>query len=51
MIEVVNQSKNETHELMEDLVAILTSSAARLYGQRRGRVKTKAAIAALEKTE
>ena len=51
MLEVVNQGKNETHGLMEDLAAIFTSLAARLYGQRRGRVKTQAAIAALEKTE
>ncbi len=37
-----------TNNLMEDLVAILTSSAARLYGQRRGRQKTAAAIKALQ---
>jgi len=48
-IEVVNQAENDTHDLMEDLVAILTSFSARLYGQRRGRKKTQAAIAALEK--
>lgn len=47
-IEVVNVAGNEVHDLMEDLVAILTSFAARLYGQRRGREKTKAAIRALE---
>ena len=49
-IEVVNRSENCTHDLMDDLVAILTSFAARLYGQRRGRKKTEAAILALEKT-
>lgn len=50
-IEVVNLSENCTHDLMEDLVAIITSIAARLYGQRRGRKKTEAAIKAIEETE
>ena len=49
-IEVVNVAGDGVHDLMEDLVAILTSFAARLYGQRRGREKTKAAIKALEET-
>lgn len=48
-IEVVNIAENATHDLMNDLVAILTSFSARLYGQRRGRQKTEAAIAALKK--
>ena len=48
-IEVVNVAENDTHDLMDDLVAILTSFSARLYGQRRGRKKTEAAIAALKK--
>jgi predicted site-specific integrase-resolvase len=47
-IEVVNRAEDATHDLMEDLVAILTSFSARLYGQRRGRKKTQAAIKALE---
>lgn len=46
-IEVVNRPEDDTHDLMEDLVAILTSFSARLYGQRRGRAKTNAAIKAL----
>lgn len=50
-IEVINMNGNVTHDLMEDLVAILTSFAARLYGQRRGRKKTQAAIDALKATE
>lgn len=50
-IEVINLNGNATHDLMEDLVAILTSFAARLYGQRRGRKKTQAAIQALETVE
>jgi predicted site-specific integrase-resolvase len=47
-IEVVNLPEDDTHDLMEDLVAILTSFSARLYGQRRGRAKTLAAIAAMK---
>lgn len=47
-IEVVNRAEDETSDLMEDLVAIITSFSARLYGQRRGRKKTEAAIAALK---
>jgi len=47
-LEVVNVAESDTHDLMEDLVAILTSFSARLYGQRRGRKKTEAAIKALE---
>jgi putative resolvase len=50
-IEVVNISEDKTTDLMEDLVAILTSFSARLYGQRRGRKKTEAAIAALQNTD
>ena len=46
-IEVVNLAENQVNDLMEDLVAIITSFSARLYGQRRGRKKTEAAIAAL----
>lgn len=47
-VEVVNLAENERNDLMEDLVAILTSFSARLYGLRKGREKTKAAIKALE---
>lgn len=47
-IEVINLSGDDTHDLMEDLVAILTSFAARLYGKRRGRRKTEAVIRALK---
>lgn len=50
-IEVVNLAENTTNDLMEDLIVILTSFAARLYGRRRGRKKTKAAIKALKETE
>jgi predicted site-specific integrase-resolvase len=47
-ISVVNRAEDKTTDLMDDLVAILTSFSARLYGQRRGRKKTKAAISALK---
>lgn len=47
-IEVVNTAEEATHDLMEDLIAIITSFAARLYGRRRGRKKTQAAIEALK---
>jgi len=47
-VEVVNLAENGRDDLMEDLVAILTSFSARLYGQRRGRKKTQAAILALK---
>jgi len=48
-IEVINIAENDVHDLMEDLVAILTSFSARLYVQRRGRKKSKAAIEALQR--
>jgi putative resolvase len=50
-IEVINSADNCTNDLMEDLVAIITSFAARLYGQSRGRKKTLAVIKTLEETE
>jgi putative resolvase len=43
-IEVINIAENETNDLMEDLVSIITSFCARLYGQRRGKVKTEKII-------
>ena len=49
-IEVVNRAEDKVSDLMEDLVTILTSFSARLYGQRRGRKKTEAAIRALKET-
>ncbi len=49
-IEVVNLAEASVNDLMEDLVAILTSFAARLYGQRRGRKKTQTALQALRET-
>jgi len=47
-IYVVNEVDNEDHGLMEDLVAIITSFCARLYGQRRSKRKTERLIAELK---
>jgi len=47
-IEVINVAETLRNDLMEDLVALVTSFAARLYGPRRGRQKTLAAIKALQ---
>lgn len=45
---MMNIAETRVNDLMEDLVAILTSVAARLCGQRRGHQKTKAAIKAFK---
>ncbi|MGL5064764.1 MAG: IS607 family transposase [Microcoleus sp.] len=47
-LEIVNLAENGRDELMTDLVAIITSFAARLYGQRRAKRKTEKIIAALQ---
>ena len=39
-IEVVNQAENGTEDVRTDLVAMVYSFAARLYGQRRAKRKT-----------
>lgn len=44
-LEIVNLAENGKDELMQDLVAIVTSFAARLYGQRRASRKTEKIIA------
>ncbi len=43
-IEVVNQAENGREDLLTDLVAIVYSFAARLYGQRRAKRKTEIVI-------
>lgn len=43
-LEIVNSANNGKDELMEDLVAIITSFCARLYGQRRSKRKTEKII-------
>jgi putative resolvase len=47
-IEVVNLAENSKDDLVSDLVAIVYSFAARLYGQRRAKHKTDAIKAVLE---
>lgn len=43
-IEVINEADNNKNELMEDLIAIITSFTARYYGQRRSKRKTEKII-------
>ncbi|MGE5655187.1 MAG: IS607 family transposase [Actinomycetota bacterium] len=50
-LEIVNLAENGKDELMQELVAIITSFAARLYGQRRANRKTEKIIAELKKGE
>ncbi|MGI2909679.1 IS607 family transposase, partial [Tolypothrix sp. VBCCA 56010] len=47
-LEVVNLAENGRDELMTDLVAIITSFAARLYGQRRAKRKTEKIVETLQ---
>ncbi|NNJ10689.1 IS607 family transposase [Chloroflexales bacterium ZM16-3] len=46
-VEVVNQAENGKEDLITDLVAIVSSFAARLYGQRRAKRKTDVIVKAL----
>jgi putative resolvase len=50
-IEVVNQAENGKEDLLTDLVAIVSSFAARLYGQRRAKRKTEAIVKELTEGE
>lgn len=50
-LEIVNLADNCQDELMQDLVAIITSFAARLSGQRRGKRKTERIIQELNNKE
>lgn len=47
-IEVVNESGSDRDDLMQDLVSIITSFCARMYGLRRSRRKTEQIIEALK---
>jgi len=47
-IEVINEAEGNKDELMQDLIAIITSFAARYYGQRRAKRKTEKLIRELE---
>ena len=46
-LEIVNLADNGRDELMQDLVAIITSFSARLYGQRRAKRKTEKIVETL----
>ena len=48
-IEVVNEAEDDKSDLMQDLVSILYSFSARLYGLRRSKRKTEKIIKCLEK--
>jgi predicted site-specific integrase-resolvase len=47
-IEVINESDGDKEELIQDLIAIITSFVARYYGQRRARRKTETIIKELQ---
>ena len=47
-IEVVNLASEETDDLMEDFVSIITSFCARLYGIRRRTRKTEQIVKCLK---
>lgn len=50
-IEVVNVAENDKEDLMADLVAIVSSFTARLYGQRRAKRKTERIVQELQAEE
>jgi len=43
-VEIVNQSEDEKYELMEDLIAIVTSYCSRMYGAKMSKQKTEKII-------
>lgn len=45
---VINEAENSKDDLLQDLVSIITSFCARIYGQRRCKKKTETIIKALE---
>jgi predicted site-specific integrase-resolvase len=47
-IEVVNMAENDKEDVIADMVAIISSFTARLYGQRRAKRKAERLVAALE---
>jgi putative resolvase len=50
-IEVVNLAENDREDLLADLVSIVSSFAARLYGQRRAKRKTAAIVKQLQEAD
>lgn len=47
-VEVINEVTEEKEDLINDLVSIITSFCARIYGQRRTKRKTESLIKELE---
>ena len=47
-IEIVNQADNGRDDLMQDLVSIIYSFSARMYGSRRAKRKTEKIVQELE---
>ncbi len=47
-LEVVNLADNDREDVLHDLVSVIYSFAARLYGQRRAKRKTEAIVAQLK---
>jgi predicted site-specific integrase-resolvase len=47
-VEVVNQAEDDRADLVDDLVAVIYSFGARLYGLRRTKRKTQQLLACLE---
>src|SRR6266516_297628 len=50
-LEVVNLAENNREDLLTDLVSIIYSFAARLYGQRRAKRKTEAIVKQLQESD
>jgi len=47
-VEVVNLADNDKEDLVQDLVAVIYSFSARMYGLRRSKRRTKRLLACLE---
>ena len=45
---MVNEAENDTDDLMQDFIAIITSFCARLYGPGRSKRKTEKIVAQLK---
>ena len=50
-LEIVNLVSNGKEDLMQDLVSIIYSFSARMYGQRRAKRKTEKIVAELEEND
>jgi predicted site-specific integrase-resolvase len=50
-IEVVNLAENDREDLLADLVSVVYSFSARLYGQRRAKRKTEAIVKQLQEAD